>query len=326
MLENERVYRFNRGYCMKNDADRQVKIIVLGTGDATANFIKKNINSRFIKIVGLILDSSVGNDIQRDFIKDLYSSIPDSIPMLNLSEDSLALADITFSPEYRRIIPTKYCEKYLMVNCHGGILPKWRGFAANAWAIMNGEKEIGYSIHRITGELDGGEIYFIKSIPITENETYSDVHKYMIESIAQDVPKVLYDIVTGSVNCTQQSKKYGIAYCTKFNVEMGNLKDFSMRSQYYVNLYRCMAEPLGTGVYFEYRGNKYSVGRIESGKKYGSIDYICTPGKIVNIERNCLWVKTYDNVIVLSNISVNGIKLNVNDSFRNGINLTNIHG
>ena len=144
----------------------------------------------------------------------------------------------------------------------------------------------------------------------------------MIESIIQDVPKVLYDIVNANISCIKQSKRDGVAYCTKFNAEMGNLRDFIMCSKYYVNLYRCMARPLGTGVYFVYKGNKYFVDKIELGTRYGSINYICTPGKVVNIERNCLWVKTQDNIIVLSGISVNGVKLNVSEYFKNGINIS----
>ena len=307
---------------MKNDTSRRVNVIVLGTGNATANFIKKNYNNSFIRIIGIILDNSVRENERKDFVRELYLCIPSSIPVMNLCKESLALADIIFSPEYRRIIPDEYCEKFMMVNCHGGILPKWRGFAANAWAIMNGEKEIGYSIHRITPELDGGEVYFIKQIPIAEDETYSDVHNLMIESIIQDVPKVLYDIVNRNITNIKQSKRDGVAYCTKFNAEMGNLKDFAMCSKYYVNLYRCMAKHLGTGVYFVYKGNKYFVDKIELGTRYGSINYICTPGKIVNIERNCLWIKTLDNVIVLSGISVNGVKLNVREYFINGINIS----
>ena len=54
---------------------------------------------------------------------------------------------------------------------------------------------------------------------------------------------------------------------------MGNLQSFDDSTDYYVNLWRCMAKPLGTGVWFEYKGYSYVVDKVESGKKYGVINY-----------------------------------------------------
>src|SRR5947207_4018340 len=33
------------------------------------------------------------------------------------------------------------------LNCHGGLLPRYRGNACLNWAILNGEKEIGVTVH-----------------------------------------------------------------------------------------------------------------------------------------------------------------------------------
>ena len=233
----------------------------------------------------------------------------------------MARADVIFTPEYRRIIPDEYCNKYLIVNCHGGLLPKWRGFAANAWAIMNGVNEIGYSIHRVVTVLDGGKIYFVKQIPISEDETYSDVHDEMLDSIANDVPKVLYEIVSGDNKGLEQSAIEGVAYCTKFKRSMGDISSFTNSSQYYVNLYRCMAKPLGTGLYFVHKGKNYYVGKLEHGKKYGAANYIGEVGKIVNICNDRLWVKTADNVVVLSNITCDETKVLLDRDFRNGMEI-----
>lgn len=187
---------------------------------------------------------------------------------------------------------------------------------ANAWAIMNNEREIGYSIHRVRPELDGGELYFVKHIPISCDETYSDVHDIMIDSIVNDVPKILYKINNNEIIGEKQSAK-GFAYCTKFHSDMGLLR-FDRASEYHVNLYRCMAKPLGSGVYFIFKGEKYFVNRIENGKSYGIIDYLCEEGKIVNIENKSLYVKVNNGVVVLSEIKKDGDIVPL-DSFRNGM-------
>lgn len=208
----------------------------------------------------------------------------------------------------------------IIVNCHGGILPKWRGFAANVWAIMNGEKEIGFSIHRISSELDGGEIYYVKHIPISGEETYSDIHGKMVSAIGSDVPEVLYNIVrNGAKGETQKESQF--AYCTKFSPDMGELRNFNHKSDYYVTLFQCMAEPLGTGLFINHKGKKIDIGMVEHGKKYHSIDYTCTPEKVVNISNGKVWVKTRDNVVILSKMSIDGNSLDVNQYFKNGMKL-----
>lgn len=280
---------------------KKIKLIVLGTGQTTKEFIQINYDSELIDVVGVVLDQAVSIEDRNQFVEDLHNIVDSSIKILPFSEETFDKADIVFSLEYRRIIPGNYSTKYLILNCHGGILPKWRGFAANAWAIMNDETEIGYSIHRVTSELDGGDVYFVKHIPITEDQTYADVHKLMTTSISKEVPQVLYDVVYNrNPGIRQQNKE--IAYCTKFTAQMGILSDFDRNSSYYVNLYRCMAKPLGTGLFIYYKGIKYEIGRIEHGCKYGSIDYCAIPGKIVNVQEGKIWVKTRDNVIILSDV------------------------
>lgn len=298
----------------------KVKVIILGTGEATYRFIAKNYVSEHLDIMGVILDPSVCEKDRNHFVERLHDSVGNDLNVYAFSEENLKKCELIFSPEYRKIIPKRYTEKFLMINCHGGILPKWRGFAANAWAIMNGEKEIGYSIHRVSDKLDDGEIYFVKRISIEGEKTYADVHQEMVESISNDVPQVLYDIVRNNrKGVIQQGESF--AYCTKFQPQMGNLSQFDKNAEYYVNLYKCMAKPLGTGIYFCHNGVRYDIGKIEHGKKYNSLNYIGTPGKIVNIEENKLWVKTQDNVIVLSDISSEGQEIEVPIFFINGMSL-----
>jgi folate-dependent phosphoribosylglycinamide formyltransferase PurN len=44
------------------------------------------------------------------------------------------------------------------VNTHFGMLPKYKGVSPYIWAMANGEKEIGLSIHRMVYEFDEGQL------------------------------------------------------------------------------------------------------------------------------------------------------------------------
>ncbi len=279
----------------------KAKVVLIGEGNNADRFISENRNNEYIDIIGRIPDGALSK---------CDNSIENYIQLLNK-------CDIGFALGYSKIIPHDICDRYFLINLHAGILPKWRGFSANAWALMNGENEIGYSLHRVSDELDGGLLYFVKRISLAGDRTMSRVHEMMVDSIVLDCPKVLYEIA-GGINKGEKQDKTNVVYCTRFHPEMGNLNNFNMPAAYYVNLFRCMAQPLGSGVYFRYKDESYQIGCIFHGKDFGVADYVCEDGKIVNIEDNSLWVKVKDNVIVLSNISKNGARIECKKIFSNG--------
>jgi methionyl-tRNA formyltransferase len=70
-------------------------------------------------------------------------------------------ADIGVSINFTGVIPQSAIDIFPLgiLNAHGGDLPRYRGNACQAWAILNGEKRIGLCIHRMVGgELDSGDI------------------------------------------------------------------------------------------------------------------------------------------------------------------------
>lgn len=62
------------------------------------------------------------------------------------------------------------------LNCHSGLLPKYRGNACANWAIINEEKEFGITTHFMEGgELDNGPIIIQKTRPINNSTTINDL-------------------------------------------------------------------------------------------------------------------------------------------------------
>ncbi len=295
----------------------KIKVVIAGCGIATREFIISNQDNKYIDIVGIIIDPSISEIDRKNFLYELNTEINKEIKEFSFFQNDFSQVDIVFLTEYRRIIPRDITEQYFIVNCHGGILPKWRGFSANAWAIMNGENEIGFTIHRVRTGLDDGEIYYTNRMSIDSSQTYADLHDEMINRIVREVPSVLYEIAKG-INMGVKQPSHGFAYCNKFSKSMGDISGFTENSNYYVNLWRCMAKPLGSGLWFKYNDKKYEVNKIEHGKTYGIIDYIGVPGKVVNVEDDKLWVKSKDNAIILSDICLNGEKIIASEHFKNG--------
>jgi methionyl-tRNA formyltransferase len=71
-----------------------------------------------------------------------------------------------------------------ILNAHGGDLPRYRGNACQAWAILNGEKRIGLCIHKMVGgELDSGDIIEREYLEIDINTKITKIYEWMSERI-----------------------------------------------------------------------------------------------------------------------------------------------
>jgi len=60
---------------------------------------------------------------------------------------------------------------YGAFNVHFGPLPHYAGVNAQCWAIFNGEKKHGVTLHRIDEGIDTGDIVYIESFDLSPNET-----------------------------------------------------------------------------------------------------------------------------------------------------------
>ncbi len=84
---------------------------------------------------------------------------------------------IIFSVNYRKIIPESiYAIAPLgAYNVHDSLLPDYKGFAPSVWAMINGERETGVTIHEIVEEVDAGDIISQIRVPIANDWTIGDL-------------------------------------------------------------------------------------------------------------------------------------------------------
>lgn len=65
--------------------------------------------------------------------------------------------------------------RYGIVNCHGALLPKYRGLMPSFWTLANGEREGGVSVHYVDAKLDNGPIVVQKKYRIHPHDTLEDI-------------------------------------------------------------------------------------------------------------------------------------------------------
>ncbi|MCC6428030.1 MAG: hypothetical protein IT435_14565 [Phycisphaerales bacterium] len=64
---------------------------------------------------------------------------------------------------------------YGIVNCHGALLPKYRGLMPSFWTLANGEPEGGTSVHFVDAKLDNGPIVIQRRYKIHSHDTLEDI-------------------------------------------------------------------------------------------------------------------------------------------------------
>ena len=74
---------------------------------------------------------------------------------------------------YGQIVPQWMIDlpPYGCINLHASLLPKYRGAAPIAWAIIRGEKETGVTTMKIDAGMDTGEILLERREPIHDDDT-----------------------------------------------------------------------------------------------------------------------------------------------------------
>ncbi|MFO0874002.1 MAG: formyltransferase family protein [Phycisphaerales bacterium] len=62
-----------------------------------------------------------------------------------------------------------------IVNCHGALLPKYRGLMPSFWTLANGEREGGVSVHYVDAKLDNGPIIVQRRYRIHPFDSLEDI-------------------------------------------------------------------------------------------------------------------------------------------------------
>lgn len=105
-----------------------------------------------------------------------------------------------------------------IVNFHPGILPKYRGIFTNYYSLINKEKNVGITLHKITTKIDGGDIISALKIPIKKNDTIFSLYKkiYLSEKSLRFICKSIRNYNLIKFNVKQNDLSYSYKSYPKF--------------------------------------------------------------------------------------------------------------
>lgn len=118
-----------------------------------------------------------------------YASIRDQRP------------DYLFSFYFRDMIQGRFLDlpRLGAFNLHGSLLPKYRGRAPINWAIAEGEKETGLTLHAMTAKPDDGDIFAQYPQTIAWDDTALTVTQNLADAIPIFLPRVLQQLQEGTL-------------------------------------------------------------------------------------------------------------------------------
>ncbi len=91
------------------------------------------------------------------------------------------------------------------VNVHPSLLPRYRGPSPIAAAILGGDRETGVSVQRIALEVDAGDLYAQRVVPLAGGETTGTLTPALADVGADLLAGVLAGIEAGTAKAVPQS-------------------------------------------------------------------------------------------------------------------------
>lgn len=188
-------------------------------------------------------------------------------------------------------LPTIGC-----INTHASLLPKYRGRAPLNWAMINGEKYSGVTVHFIDEGIDTGDIILQEKIKIDEDDYICD----LLNKVKNIYPKIVLNSIKSlecnNLNLIKPDLSKGF-YVNKRNKDDGKI-DFSKPSKDIMNFIKAISKPY-PGAFLYHNNKKIIIWRA-------NLDYNISPqyesldiGTVVFNNSNLL-IKLKDAMLIVT--------------------------
>ncbi len=229
-----------------------MRIVMMGTGTFAEPTFLKLLQQGQHPIIGLVTNpdrpSGKGKKFESDrSIKRLAEQFrcpvfqpesvnaPESLTMMRAMQPDLYVV-----AAYGQILSSELLAipTWGAINVHASLLPKYRGAAPIAWAIMQGETETGVTIIKLNPRLDAGDMLAQVRTPIGAKETEGQLEARLAELGADLTLKVLEQIVQGTTQAIQQDRSQ-VTKAPKLTKEKGSI-DWNQRAEAIERLIRAL--------------------------------------------------------------------------------------
>jgi methionyl-tRNA formyltransferase len=185
-------------------------------------------------------------------------------------------------------------------NLHGSLLPAYRGRAPVNWAIINGEKKTGVTLHHMIDKPDAGDIVGQKAVEIGFEDTTRTLYDKLCVATREMLAEILPLISKGKAPRIPQDVTKGSYYGGR-RPEDGHI-DWNRPAVRIYNLIRAVTDPYPGAFGFLPGAGKILIWWAFPHDKRGNDQ---APGRI-EVEKKDVFVSTGDGRLKLVDIEVGG--------------------
>ncbi|MEO8509488.1 MAG: formyltransferase, partial [Betaproteobacteria bacterium] len=139
--------------------------------------------------------------------------------------------DFLFSFYFRQMlaVPLLAVPALGALNMHGSLLPRYRGRVPVNWAVLNGERETGATLHYMATKPDAGDMVAQTAVPILPDDTARDVFDKVTVAAEMTLYRALPGLVAGTAPRVPLDLAAG-SYCGGRKAEDGRI-DWSQSAE-----------------------------------------------------------------------------------------------
>lgn len=204
---------------------------------------------------------------------------------------------------YGKIIPGAWLKvpRRYGLNVHPSLLPKYRGAAPIHWPIILGDQETGISIAEVTPELDAGDIFFQKSLPLPPEADAQRMAEILGEASGHAVKTIFEMLQKGSLPRTIQQHELS-NYARKLAKEDGKINWNRSAVQLHNQIRGLVPWPTAS---FVWEGESV---QILKGSLQNSNGFTAVPGCVLAVSQHAIHVQTGKGILSLDQVQPAGRK------------------
>jgi methionyl-tRNA formyltransferase len=186
--------------------------------------------------------------------------------------------DLIFSFYYRSMIREEILQipRLGAFNMHGSLLPKYRGRVPINWAVLQGEKETGVTLHHMVKRADAGDIVDQERVPIGLEDTARDVFGKCVKAARLVLERQLDALTAGTAPRRSQDESQATTFGGR-KPEDGRI-DWTQSADQIYNLVRAVTNPY-PGAFTDSGGRRMFIWWARPLQESGG-----TPGEVVSVD------------------------------------------
>jgi methionyl-tRNA formyltransferase len=193
-----------------------------------------------------------------------------------------AAPDVIVLAAYGQILPPDVLRipRLAPVNLHASLLPRYRGPAPIAWAILEGDPVTGVSVMRMEEGLDTGPVYAQREVAVRPDDGLPALEARLADAGAQLVVETLPRIEAGLQPTTQPEA--GVSYARRLTADDSRLDLTALSAAQVDRRVRALTPEPGVWIDVAGRSVKLLRGRVQgAGPAAPGLEVNTTSGRYV---------------------------------------------